>query len=311
MVLWKKGVSGELKSDKMLYPRSVLNLRLYFPSDAPSTATVKACARLAATKKASPVNPTYTRAYLLSAVVALSSMPTAMLAPMMRGWSQGRKTRGTYAGAIRRNAVRRASMRTAVRRRAARTTVPRDGWLARVNAAWIVCVEVGGGGGRSGLQSQSTNFVRKTVINETHLAKYHAPMTPAVVTRNKPLPTPQLQSQTTTVPTIAQLAHPLTCHSHVELVGCEKYPIKRSRKMRVRNGMEATRAVSRMTGDRARRKGLAISSCVVNVKMEDVVWISRGRSNSRRAVSKERTRGIRENRRRLIMYYNVRQSTRW
>jgi hypothetical protein len=42
-------------------------------------------------------------------------------------------------------------MRTPVKRRAARTTVPRDGWVARVNAAWIVCVDVGGGSGRSGL----------------------------------------------------------------------------------------------------------------------------------------------------------------
>jgi hypothetical protein len=134
-------------------------------------------------------------------------------------------------------------------------------------------------------------------------------MTPAVVTLNKPLPTPQLQSQITAVPTIAQFAHPLTCHSHVDLVGCEKYPKRSSRKTRVRNGMEATRAVSRMTGDRARRKGLAINICVVSVSMEDVVCISRGRSNSRRAVIRERTRGIMENKRRLVVKYNVRHQT--
>jgi len=161
--------------------------------------------------------------------------------------------------------------------------VPRDGWVARVSAACIVCVEVGGGGGRSGL------------------AKYHAPMTPAVVALNMPLPTPQLQSQTTTVPTMAQLAHPLRCHSNVELVGCETYPIKSNRKIRVMNGIEATKAVRRMIGDKARRKGLAISSCVVSVNMEDVVCISRGRSNRRRAVIRERTKGIMENKRRLVV----------
>src|ERR1700685_2144829 len=79
----------------------------------------------------------------------------------------------------------------------------------------------------------SVDITCETVADATHSAKYHAPITPAVVTLNKPLPTPQLQSQTTTVPTIAQFAHPLTCHSHVELVGREKYPIKSSRKMRV------------------------------------------------------------------------------
>jgi hypothetical protein len=103
----------------------------------------------------------------------------------------------------------------------------------------------------------------------------------------------------TTVPTMAQFAHPFTCHSNVEFVGCEKYPIKSSRKMRVRNGIDPTSAMIRITGDRARRKGLAISSCVVKVSTEDVVWISRGRSKSRRAVNKERTRGIMENKRRL------------
>ena len=145
----------------------------------------------------------------------------------------------------------------------------------------------------------STNIAFEVVTNNTHSAKYHAPITPAVVVLNKPLPTPQLQSQMTTVPIIAQLAHPLTCHSHVELVGCKKYPNKSNRKMIVRNGIDATRAVSRMTGDKASRKGLAIRSWVVSVSIEDVVWISRGRSRRRRAVSRESVKGIMENRRRL------------
>jgi hypothetical protein len=144
--------------------------------------------------------------------------------------------------------------------------------------------------------------------SETHSAKYHAPMTPAVVTLNKPLPTPQLQSQTPTVPTIAQFAHPLTCHSQVELVGCKKYPIRSKRKMRVINGIEATRAMSKITGESARRKGLAINSRVVNVSIEEVVWISRGRSNNRRAVNRESARGTMENKRSLIVII-VRQRT--
>jgi hypothetical protein len=125
-------------------------------------------------------------------------------------------------------------------------------------------------------------------------------MTPAVVVRNKPLATPQLHNQVVTVPMIAQFAHPFTCHSHVELFGREKYPINRRRNTSVRNGMEPTRVTSRMMGERAKRKGLAMRSCVVTISIEEVVWMSRGRSRSRRAVSSDRASGMMENSWRLF-----------
>jgi len=57
--------------------------------------------------------------------------------------------------------------------------------------------------------------------------------------------------------------------------------------------------VRRMAGDKARRKGLAIRSSVVKVKVDEVLWIWRGRLSSRRAVSRERAKGMRENSRSL------------
>lgn len=48
----------------------------------------------------------------------------------------------------------RVSMRMMVRRSAERAMVPREEEVERVRAAWIVWVEVGGGMGASGLQSQ-------------------------------------------------------------------------------------------------------------------------------------------------------------
>ena len=48
----------------------------------------------------------------------------------------------------------------------------------------------------------------------THSAKYHAPITPAHVTREIPLATAQDHNQTARVAAIAQLAQPRTCHSH-------------------------------------------------------------------------------------------------
>lgn len=81
-------------------------------------------------------------------------------------------------------------MRMIVRISADRAIVPNDGPLARKSALWIVCVDVGGGGGSEGS------------------AKYQAPITLAVVIRITPRDTPQLHSHTATVPVIAQLAHP-------------------------------------------------------------------------------------------------------
>jgi hypothetical protein len=69
--------------------------------------------------------------------------------------------------------------------------------------------------------------------------------------------------------------------------------------MRVRKGMEARSVMRSMVGESARRSGLAISSSVVSVSVAEVVWTCRGRPTSRRAVSRQRTSGIIENRRRL------------
>jgi hypothetical protein len=43
-------------------------------------------------------------------------------------------------------------MRMIVRRSAETTIVPRDGEVERAKAAWMVCVDVGGGGSVSGLE---------------------------------------------------------------------------------------------------------------------------------------------------------------
>jgi hypothetical protein len=101
-------------------------------------AALSALALLALGKNGSPVKPVYTRAYLLKAVVTLSNHPTAMVVPMVSGWTKGRMGRGKYDGAARRNAVRRARRRRDVRISADRTIVPRDEVVERVRAAWIV-----------------------------------------------------------------------------------------------------------------------------------------------------------------------------
>jgi len=58
---------------------------LNFPEEEDSTAAVNARALLALTKNGSPVNPVYTRAYLLKDVVTPSNMPTAIVAPIAMG----------------------------------------------------------------------------------------------------------------------------------------------------------------------------------------------------------------------------------
>lgn len=67
--------------------------------------------------------------------------------------------------------------------------------------------------------------------------------------------------------------------------------------MSVRNGMEARRAARRMVGESASRKGFATRSCVESVSVAEVVWTCRGRSMSRRAVSRQSTSGIIEKKR--------------
>lgn len=125
-------------------------------------------------------------------------------------------------------------------------------------------------------------------------------MTPAQVTRNRPLATPHVQSHTTSVPIIAQCAHPRTCHSRPRSPReGEEYPISRRRKASVINGTEAKSVASNTAGDNARRNGLRTRRRVVSVKSEEAVCISRGNVTSRRAVKIDSTSGTNENKRKL------------
>ena len=137
----------------------------------------------------------------------------------------------------------------------------------------------------------------------TYSEKYHEPTTPAQVARRRPLPTPHVHNHTQMVPTIAQFAHPCTCHTQPDGLSRAR-PTSRRRNASVTNGNEASNSPSRTAGERARRKGLAIRSRVVSVSREDAVCISRGRSSNRRPVSTESAKGIKANKRRLT-YINA------
>ena len=78
-----------------------------------------------------------------------------------------------------------------------------------------------------------------------------------------------------------------------------KYPISSSRNASVMNGIESRSAARSTAGESASRKGFAMSSLVVSVSSDDAVCISLGRSRSFLAVNKERTKGTKENKRRL------------
>jgi len=65
------------------------------------------------------------------------------------------------------------------------------------------------------------------------------------------------------------------------------------------NGIDATSMTRSITGESARRKGFAMRSRVVRSRIEEVEWISRGKSTRRLAVIMERTSGTSENSRRL------------
>lgn len=133
-----------------------------------------------------------------------------------------------------------------------------------------------------------------------YFAKYHAPITPAHVVLKIPRATPHVQSHTVIVAAIAQFAQLLTCHSKAELPAeGPEVPKSNKRKIRVRNGMEEIKDRRRIVGERARRKGLFSRRCVVNVNVEDVVWIFRGKCTSRRAVRSESTNGTKEKSRSL------------
>ena len=69
----------------------------------------------------------------------------------------------------------------------------------------------------------------------------------------------------------------------------------------MRNGIDASKVTRRMAGESARRKGLAMRSSDVRSSTDDVEWISLGRSTSLRAVMRDKTRGMSENSRKLIV----------
>lgn len=96
-----------------------------------STFAVKAFARRALDMKASPVNPEYTRAYLLNAIVTPSRYPAANRIPLTRKNALG----GIYAGSRSRKSVRRVRTRIIVRIKADKQIVPRDGPVERTTAA--------------------------------------------------------------------------------------------------------------------------------------------------------------------------------
>jgi len=107
-----------------------------------STLAVKAFARRALGMKASPVNPEYTRAYLLNAMVTPSRYPTANRIPLIRKNALG----GIYAGSRPRKIARRVKPRMIVRIEADKQIVPRDEPVERTTAAWMVWVDIGDGG---------------------------------------------------------------------------------------------------------------------------------------------------------------------
>ena len=107
----------------------------------------------------------------------------------------------------------------------AKTMLPKDGPVLRTSAAWMVCVDVGGGIGAEGLEKN--NEWLKKARNErksTYSAKYQAPTTLEHVVLIIPLATAQLQSQMANVPTIAQLAQAYKCHSHPPVVPPSSVP---------------------------------------------------------------------------------------
>ena len=124
--------------------------------------------------------------------------------------------------------------------------------------------------------------------------KYQAPITAEQVILSTPLATAQLHSHTNMVPAIAHPAHSLTCHSQAVLLGkgFRAYPIKVSRKIKVKKGIDAMRDTRRVKGESASRNGLSINVFVANVRIAEVVRISCGRVRRRREVINPRTRGM-------------------
>ena len=71
----------------------------------------------------------------------------------------------------------------------------------------------------------------------------------------------------------------------------------------VRKGIDPRRAIRRINGDRASRKGLAIRRDVARLSTDEVVCRSSGRLTKRRDVIIARTRGMTAKRRKLCLTY--------
>ena len=143
--------------------------------------------------------------------------------------------------------------------------------------------------------------------------KYQAPITAEQVILSTPLATAQLHSHTNMVPAIAHPAHSLTCHSQAVLLGkgFRAYPIKVSRKIKVKKGIDAMRDTRRVKGESASRNGLSINVFVANVRIAEVVRISCGRVRRRLEVIKPRIRGIIANSRNLRNYMSDIEKIFW
>jgi hypothetical protein len=79
--------------------------------------------------------------------------------------------------------------------------------------------------------------------------------------------------------------------------------MRRRRKIKVTKGSEARSDIRRIHGERTRRRGFWMSRLVVSVRVADVVWICWGSLRRRREVIMHRTKGISENKRRLLQLF--------
>ena len=139
-----------------------------------------------------------------------------------------------------------------------------EGSMDRVSRGWR---------GRREYRAFAETIVRYLTLTKaeegTYSAKYHAPITPAQVTRSSPRATPHVHNQTPMVPAIAQCAHSATGHAARGFSVVN--PTRSRRKARVMNGMESRNIASNTAGDSARRNGFSISRRVVRVRRDEAV----------------------------------------
>ena len=128
---------------------------------------ISAPARPAPSQNPTPVKPQYTSTYRLTRPFHASTYPATQPTPGTTHLATPTVSAAAIPGAPYvlsgtakeerrdgrrwRRSSKRERKRREVRRSAERQSVPSEGPEARMSAAWIVCVEVGGGGGRFGL----------------------------------------------------------------------------------------------------------------------------------------------------------------